>query len=144
MQTKVNTLSPDDTFAEAIKKMLEAKTNGMVVVNKDFKIEGILSSWDLIQYLVPDYLEEDKHLASFESADVFAKRALEIKDEPVSKFMTKSVHTCNSSDSLMEAAIILSEFKIRQLPVVDENNKLVGYINRTDIKRAIGDVLNLQ
>jgi len=141
MQTNVSTLGTEDTFEKAVNKMVEAKTNGLVIVDKDLKIEGILSSWDLIQFLVPDYLEEDKHLASFEPADVFLQRTMEIKDEPIEKFMTKKVYTCNAEDSIMQAAAMLSEFRIRQLPVIDADEKLIGYINRTDIKKAIGDVL---
>ena len=41
----------------------------------------------------------------------------------------------------MEAAALLSTFHIRQLPVVDNDGNLVGYINRTDIKLAVGRAL---
>ncbi len=123
--------------------MLDQKTNGLVVVDEDRHVLGILSSWDIIAYLVPDYLENDKHLATFEAGDVFEERVKEIQNDPVSKFMSSQVHTTRPDHSLIEAATLLSEFHIRQLPVVDENGVLVGYLNRTDIKKAIGDVLEL-
>ncbi|OGY82371.1 MAG: hypothetical protein A3F54_02310 [Candidatus Kerfeldbacteria bacterium RIFCSPHIGHO2_12_FULL_48_17] len=143
MTKKVVTVTKDATFADAAKAMIDNKTNGAVVVDDNKKVVGILSSWDLIQYVVPDYLEADKHLAAFESADVFAKRVHAVKDAPISKFMSKHVHSTKPEDSIMEAATLLSEFRIRQLPVVDDAGVLVGYINRTDIKRAIGEVLGL-
>lgn len=143
MQPKAVTLAPEATFREAAELMVRTKTNGLVVVDAENKVVGILSSWDLIQYVVPDYLEEDKHLAAFESGDLFASRIQELQNDPISKFMSTSVHTCNSDASLMEAATLLSEFHIRQLPVVDEAGVLVGYINRTDIKKAMGDVLGI-
>lgn len=143
MQKQVATISKNATFREATEKMIHAKTNGLVVVNGDNHVIGILSSWDLIQYIVPDYLEEDKHLASFESPDVFEKRIQEVQNDPITKFMTIKVLTVKFTDSIMEAATLLSEFRIRQLPVVDENKKLVGYINRTDIKRAVGEALGI-
>lgn len=143
MQTKALTLSPDTSLKEAIRMMIESKTNGAVVVGENNKVVGILSSWDIIQYIVPEYLEQDMHLATFESGDIFAIRTLDLQNDPISKFMSTSLHTCKADHSIMEAATLLSEFHIRQLPVVDDNETLVGYINRTDIKRAVGNVLGI-
>ena len=44
--------------------------NGFVVVDKDNKIAGMLRSLHLIKWIVPDYMEDDKHLAGFEASDV--------------------------------------------------------------------------
>ena len=104
MSTKVTTLHEDATIADAIQKMLRHKTNGLVIVDKNKKVVGILSSWDIIEYVV---------------------------------------HTIKPDHTLIEAATLLSEFHIRQLPVVDQDGILIGYINRTDIKRAMGEVLGL-
>ncbi|PIR75081.1 MAG: hypothetical protein COX82_00375 [Candidatus Magasanikbacteria bacterium CG_4_10_14_0_2_um_filter_41_10] len=57
--------------------------------------------------------------------------------------MTKDVQTIKQHGSLMKAVTMLSKFHIRQLPVVDDTGKLVGYLNRTDIKRAVGKVLGI-
>lgn len=144
MNKHVVTLSPDATVEEAVELMIKKKTNGAVIVDKTNKVVGILSSWDIIAYLVPDYLEEDKHLATFEAGSVFASRVRHIAKDPISKCMTPNVHTIRPEASIMAAATMLSEFRIRQLPVVDENKVLVGYLNRTDIKRAVGDVLGFE
>lgn len=143
MQKQVATLSKNATFKDAVEKMIHSKTNGVVVINGNNEIIGILSSWDLIQHVVPDYLEEDKHLASFESPDIFETRIKEVANDQITKFMTMKVVTVNQKDSIMEAATLLSEYRIRQLPVVDDEKKLVGYINRTDIKMAIGEALGV-
>ena len=143
MQKQVVTINKNSTFKDAVEKMLHTKTNGLVVVNEKNEILGILSSWDLIEHMVPDYLEEDKHLASFEAAEMFEQRLKDVSGDPITKFMTKKVLTVSQTDNLMEASTLLSEFRIRQLPVVDENKKLTGYINRTDIKKAMGDALGI-
>lgn len=143
MQSRVVTLPPTATLKEAVQKMIAGKTNGMVAVDENNKVVGILSSWDIIQHIVPNYLEEDKHLASFEAGDVFAQRVLALQHDPIAKFMSTNVHTCKAGHYIMEAAALLSEFKIRQLPVVDDNNILIGYINRTDIKKAMADILGV-
>jgi len=136
MQKKVVTVHPDNTVEEVIHVMIGKKTNGVVVLDEQNKVVGILSSWDMIKHIVPDYLEEDGHLASFEASDVFAKRVHAVRDDKISNFMTKKVKTVKEDCSLMVAITLLSEFHIRQLPVVDDE-----YVNRTDIKKAVEDVL---
>ena len=142
MNTNTVTIRDSATFREAVDMMVENKTNGLIVVDNLQKVKGILSSWDIIQHIVPDYLEEDKHLAAFESGDVFIRRIKEVANNPVTEFMTSKVHKIHSEQSLMTAATILSEFHIRQLPVVDHNDVLIGYLNRTDIKKAIAEILS--
>lgn len=143
MRSPVITIRPEATFREAIELMLQEKTNGLVVTDEQDTLVGILSSWDIIEYIVPDYLESDKHLAPFEDGSVFAKRIHELADEPVATFMTDAVHAVKPDSTIMEAAATLSEHHIRQLPVVDEQNKVIGYLNRTDIKKIIGEVLGM-
>lgn len=144
MSKRIVTVTENATFEEAMRLFIAEKTNGLVVIDEKKKVKGILSSWDMIQYTVPDYLEQDKHLASFESGDVFAQRIHELAHHPISKFMTKKVKTVQPSHTLMEAATLLSEFRIRQLPVVNEKGVLVGYINRTDIKKVMATILGIQ
>lgn len=144
MRCDVITVSPDTTLGEALHIMLENKTNALVVVSSDNSIEGMVTSWSIIEHLVPDYLEVDKHLASFESGQMFEERVRWMKDHPVSEIMTTRVHTIGPEDSLMETATQISEHHIRQLPVVNKDGKLCGYINHTDVKRAMGEVLGVK
>lgn len=143
MRREMTTLSGEATLREAVALMLERKTNGLVITNDDRKVVGILSSWDILHLIVPDYLEDDKHLASFESGDVFIERVRECADILVKTFMTKEVHSVKESHTVMEATTLLTEYRIRQLPVTNEAGQLVGHLSRTDIKRAIGDALDL-
>lgn len=143
MRKNVVTLLSGSTLRDAVAVMIDKNTNGVVVVDEDYKVAGILSGWDIIEHIVPDYLEEDKHLAAFEPGAVFVERVHEVAEASIEDFMSKQVQTVRPEQSLMTAATLLSEFKIRQLPVVDAEGKLVGYINRTDIKKAIADVLGL-
>lgn len=141
MQKDVHTLTETTTFGDAVRVMIKEKTNGMVIVDDQKRVKGILSTWDLVHELVPDYLEKDRSMAPFESGDQFEARLLAIKDTPIKKLMTKKVVCVKQDHTLMEAAALLSEFKIRQLPVTNSKGVLVGYINRTDIKRAMYDLL---
>lgn len=143
MRREIATIREGGTLAEAVGIMLEKKTNGLVVTDTSGKVVGILSSWDILHLIVPDYLEEDMHLASFEAGATFFDSIREHKEVKIDSFMTKSVHTTRQDHTLMEAATLLTEHRIRQLPVVNDEGILVGHISRTDIKRAIGDALEL-
>ena len=143
MRDDVKTIAKSASIKEAISLMAEHRTNALVIVSKDNEVEGIVTSWGIIESTVPDYLEDDKHLASFESSDVFADRVKVVASIRVEDVMSTDVHTISPQDSLMEAATRISQFHIRQLPVVTEENKLVGYINHTDIKWAIANILGI-
>lgn len=143
MSTRRITIEKTATLAEAVKHMITEKTNGLVVTNSKNGIEGIISSWDIIKHVVPDYLENEDNLSSFEAEEVFAARVKQVANDVVEKFMTKNVHTAHPADTLMDAASVLAEQGIRQLPIVNDQGVFIGYINRTDIKRAIGEVLNI-
>ena len=54
----------------------------------------------------------------------------------VDAIATKSVITLKNSGTLLDASRLLREKGIRHLPVVDDQNRLVGVITDRDIKRV--------
>ena len=143
MRSSSPIIHPDQTFKDAVVVMLEHKTNGLVVVDELKKVVGIISSWDLIQYIVPDYLEQDMHLAAFEAGATLEERVHSLANVTIKNVMTKEVCVIKKEATLMEAAALLSQYRIRQLPVVDDAGILCGYLNRTDIKFAIAKILGI-
>ncbi|WP_444995396.1 CBS domain-containing protein [Aliikangiella sp. IMCC44359] len=53
----------------------------------------------------------------------------------VSNFMTNKVHTAHSEDGIRETFFRMRELTVRHLPVVDDNNQLVGIISDRDLRR---------
>ena len=51
----------------------------------------------------------------------------------VKTVMTEDIITISPEVEVEEAAKILVRKKIKRLPVVDENNKLIGVVSRKDI-----------
>jgi len=51
MREDVVTLPKDATVREALTAMLDNKTNGVVIVDDNRHVIGILSSWDIIKYI---------------------------------------------------------------------------------------------
>ncbi|MGY6275465.1 CBS domain-containing protein [Methylomonas sp. MgM2] len=56
-----------------------------------------------------------------------------LRDICVSQAMAREVLTCNPNDSLAEAEKKMRDAKIRRLPVVDENECVVGMISLADL-----------
>ena len=87
----------------------ETGTGGILIVDKDRKLIGIISTRDLL----------------FEVND----------DKPVTEIMTRDVHSAAPGTSLKEAERLLHEHRIEKLPLVDENGRVVGLITLKDIMK---------
>ena len=59
----------------------------------------------------------------------------------VSRSMTKNAITVNPGDSISEAQKKMARHRIRHLPVVEENNKLVGIVSDRDIRSALPETV---
>lgn len=58
-----------------------------------------------------------------------------LRELHVGDAMTKEVRSCRQGDSLSQAERIMSEGRIRRLPVVDDGGGLVGMISLADLAR---------
>ena len=101
------TMHEDALVADALQLMKENKIGGIPVVDCNKKLVGIITNRDLR----------------------FEKRY----DKPVKEVMTKENIITTEETNLEKAEILLQEYKIEKLPVVDSNHKLVGLITYKDI-----------
>jgi CBS domain-containing protein len=110
---------PDDTLAQAAKKMWDAQTGSLLVLDED-ELLGIITERDVLR------------------AVAAGRDPVEVR---VSDVMTKDVVTINPGTSLREAATIMTERWIRHLPVVDRG-RLVGIISQRDLSGVLAGALN--
>jgi IMP dehydrogenase len=104
------TLPLDSQVKDAKASMKEFSIGGIPIVDDNGKLLGIVTNRDL----------------RFEKNN----------DRPISEVMTsENLVTVGEGTSLEQAEDILQENKIEKLPVVDENNKLVGLITFRDITK---------
>jgi len=104
------TINPGATVAEALKLMNDYRIGGILVVDDNSILKGIVTNRDL----------------RFESN--FSKK--------ISQVMTTNLITTNHQSNLDAASRILQKHKIEKLPIVDENGKLVGLITYKDITKT--------
>ncbi|MEM4310988.1 MAG: IMP dehydrogenase [Nitrososphaerales archaeon] len=101
------TISPDRSLEEAKELMAQYGIGGIVVIDENSRVVGIITTRDI----------------KFEERD-----QLLVKD-----VMTKDVITAPEGTSIYEAKEILKANKIEKLPIVDEFGKLKGLITAKDI-----------
>lgn len=110
MKRNVLVLSKEATIKDALDLMVE-NSAGSVIILENEKIVGIVTERDILRRV----LSQSKSL-----------------DTKIKEVMTKNVITISPDEKIEKAAEIMTENKIKKLPVVD-GNKLVGIITLTDI-----------
>jgi CBS domain-containing protein len=111
-QDNIISVPPDATVLEAIKVMAENNV-GALLVMQDGKIAGIISERDIVR-----------------KVDLLGKTTATAR---VSEIMTAKVLYVNATQAVEECMALMTEKRIRHLPVMD-NDQLIGVI-------SIGDVL---
>ena len=112
---EVFSVSPDTSAFDAVKIMGE-KSAGTVLVLKDGKIAGIISERDYTRKIV------------------ITKRVDE--NLSVSDIMTTDVTTVTPENSVEECMMLMTDKKIRHLPVVN-GDQIVGVISIGDVVRLL-------
>ncbi len=137
------TITEDVSFHDAMERMIQEKTNSLVVVNGEGAVVGMINPKSLIKMVVPDYLEGDAIAAHFVSEEIFREEAMRVADTKVRDFMQKDIVTVEEGDSLMQAAVVAASSGLVRIPVVDAEGKPVGLITRTELKNVIGVFLGI-
>ena len=110
---------PDDTLAEAARKMWEQQTGSLLVMDGD-DLVGIVTERDVLKAVAT---------------------GMAVDDTRISQVMSKDLVTVGPGTSLREAAKVMAERWIRHLPVLD-NGKLVGVISQRDLSGVLAGALN--
>jgi IMP dehydrogenase len=103
------TMTEQHTVGDVKQVVEETGTGGILIVDKDEKLIGIISTRDL--------LFEDN------------------KDKPVTAIMTRDVHTAAPDTSLKDAERLLHEYRVEKLPLVNGEGRVVGLITLKDIMK---------
>ena len=113
-ERKCFTLSENDTLKIASEKLQKHNIGAMPVLStQDNNVIGIVSERDLARYIFNNEFKNDLS---------------------VTKIMSKNLITCNLNTSVTELMEIITNNKIRHIPIMEEK-KLLGMV-------SIGDVIN--
>ena len=113
--TDIWSTAPNDSVLNAIKLMAEKKI-GALLVMRDEELNGIVSERDYARKVI--------------------LRGKSSKETPVEDIMTAEVVITNPAETVEKCMALMTEKRIRHLPVV-EGGKVVGVLSIGDLVKAI-------
>lgn len=136
MTKNVVTVKKEADLHEVARLLSENKISGLPVVDERNHVIGILTEADILS------------MAGLKRQHTFKDILRHVLGEPLPErksgnkagdVMTSPAITTKPETDIREVARILDERRIKRLPVVDDEDKLVGIISRADIVRVIGE-----
>jgi CBS domain-containing protein len=123
-----------DEIDRIIKTFSELNIGGLPVVDNENRVVGIISEADILSAMGIE--KEQSFMAILKNVlgEALPERKL---GDFVGDIMTSPVVTVRYDDDISAAAQALHEKRVRRLPVVDAEGRLVGIISRRDIIKAI-------
>lgn len=103
------TMTESHTVGDVMRVVEETGTGGILIVDENKKLIGIVSTRDLL----------------FET-DV---------DKPVTAIMSRNLHTASPGTTLKEAERLLHEYRVEKLPLVYEDGRVAGLVTLKDIMK---------
>ena len=125
MTKTVVVISIGKGLAEAVKLMKKYEIGSVIVVdaNEGKKAMGIITERDIIYKI----LAKDKDPYSMKVEDI----------------MSKPLRVVKPDTNLEDAAKAMRENRIKRLPVVNDNNELIGIMSEGDIMKIFPAVIDL-
>jgi CBS domain-containing protein len=119
MTKKIVCCLPDDTVAKAAQLMKSENIGAIPVIENQQtpKLVGIVTDRDLALKIV-----------------AVGRDAKSTKVEAV---MTREVVTCHPEDDLQKALDAMSKHQLRRIPVVDNDDKILGIIAQADVATRV-------
>ena len=114
--TDVVTVQPTQTVTELLSVLAEHGIGAVVVSADGASVDGIVSERDIVRKL--------------------NERGAEVLQSSVSEIMTTDVHTCTGEDALEQVAVLMTQQRVRHLPVL-RSESLFSIV-------SIGDVVKFR
>jgi len=137
MTSTVISVTPETKVIDALELIVEHRITGMPVVDAEGKVVGVVSDYDLLaldmstpessQSMFPSL---DQSWQAFRNVQALMSK---VEGQTVGDVMTEDPVVVRPNTSLDMAARILLESKIRRLPVLDKDGKLIGLLSRRNI-----------
>lgn len=110
---------PDDMVAKVAQLMKRENVGSIPVIENERtqKLVGIVTDRDLTLNIVAE--------------------GLNAKTTKVEAVMTRQIVTCRAGDDLQMALDAMAEHQLRRIPIVDNDNKIVGIIAQADVATRV-------
>jgi CBS domain-containing protein len=116
----VVTIAPEKTVRELLDVLAEHRVGALVVSGGSGQVSGIVSERDVVRHL--------------------QTTGASLLDSPVRSIMTADVHTCTPDTYVDDLMVMMTERRIRHVPVVVDG-RMVGIVSIGDVvKHRIGEL----
>ncbi|MCA9370232.1 MAG: CBS domain-containing protein [Pseudomonadales bacterium] len=135
----VFTVEDNATVKETLDTFLKKHVNGLVVVShkNPKKVVGVVSLQDMAAAVLPQQFQDNNRIAmAMYKKGFFTNQCQELKSKKVSSIMRKDFTDVNLKDNIMAVMADFLENDLYIVPVI-EKNKLIGIINRGQIRDAL-------
>jgi CBS domain-containing protein len=118
---EVKTIRPDVSVAEALRRLRAEGIGSLVVSENGTNLVGILSDRDIL--------------------NAIADHGIDVLGESVRGVMTERVFTCSRDDRVSALMALMTDRRIRHVPVVEKDGRLCGMISIGDVvKQRLDDI----
>lgn len=144
MEKEVITVREGDTVEECAKLLSTHNLSGLPVVDDEGKVKGIVTEGDLIRRAAnvkpPEFFGLLGGTIYLESPKKFMDKLKKSMAYIVKDIMSEDLITVGPDSEIEAAATLMVQKKIKTLPVVDKEGKLLGVIARKDIMNYLFDI----
>lgn len=123
MTENIHFVKSHQKIVDAIEIMVNHDIRHLIVKDETDNLAGIISKNDVDKF-------RPRHTPNEINKNILSSLSIE-------HMMTKNVRTVEPTDTIKYAAELISHCSYNALPVVDENEKLVGIITTTDLLRYL-------
>jgi CBS domain-containing protein len=146
MNQKVITITKEKSILDLAKLLIKNKISGVPVVDSDNRLRGIVSENDIVNFVKKDemffpMLVFPIYNYTYVNPDIYRK-GIERNKKALSKIKVEEImHTwvkkAKRNDTENRVASIMTDNNVNRVPVVDDENKVIGIIARSDLVKSM-------
>ncbi|MFB7444184.1 CBS domain-containing protein [Streptomyces mirabilis] len=135
MATEVVTARYGTPFKEVARLLTEHRISGLPVIDEDDKVLGVISETDLMvrQAGVPDPYETPRRFRFTRPTRGARRQAAKGHARTAGQLMSVPPVTVHADETIAEAARTMARSRVERLPVVDDEDRVVGIVTRRDL-----------
>ncbi|MFF7926579.1 CBS domain-containing protein [Streptomyces mirabilis] len=135
MATEVVTARYGTPFKEVARLLTEHRISGLPVIDEDDKVLGVISETDLMvrQAGVPDPYETPRRFRFTGLTRGARGQAAKGHARTAGQLMSVPPVTVHADETIAEAARTMAHSRVERLPVVDDEDRVVGIVTRRDL-----------
>ena len=139
MKKDVYSVPESASVLDAVRCMVEHKSSGIPVISADGRAAGFISDGDVIRYMAD--VNADAPVASmyplWKNKELLDAKLAGLSQIPVMQLATEKVVSVKLTAGVAEVFTLLSDKRIKKVPVEDDTGKVVGVLSRSDVLRAM-------